>query len=95
MSIGAAGIKGIARLARLAIDDADIERYAAQLSQILGYVEAMNEVDTAGVEPLAHAVDAISVTRPDAVTERIDRDALQEGAPQVREGYYLVPRVIE
>ena len=73
----------------------DIVRYAEQLSQILSYVEAMNEVDTTGVEPLAHAIDAVAMTRPDAVTETVDRTALQAGAPQVQEGYYLVPRVIE
>ncbi len=95
MSIGAAEIKGIARLARIAIDDGDIARYAGQLSQILSYVEAMNAVDTTGVEPLAHAIDAVATTRPDAVTETVDRAALQAGAPQVQEGYYLVPRVIE
>ena len=95
MSIGAAEIKGIARLARIAIDEADIARYAGQLSQILAYVEAMNAVDTTGVEPLAHAIDAVAATRPDAVTEVVDRAALQAGAPRVQEGYYLVPRVIE
>jgi aspartyl-tRNA(Asn)/glutamyl-tRNA(Gln) amidotransferase subunit C len=95
MSIGAAEIKGIARLARIAIDDGDIARYAGQLSRILSYVEAMNAVDTTGVEPLAHAIDAVATTRPDAVTETVDRAALQAGAPQVQEGYYLVPRVLE
>ena len=95
MSIGAAEIKGIARLARIAIDETDIARYAGQLSQILSYVEAMNAVDTTGVEPLAHAIDAVATTRPDAVTESVDRAALQAGAPRVQEGYYLVPRVIE
>jgi aspartyl-tRNA(Asn)/glutamyl-tRNA(Gln) amidotransferase subunit C len=95
MSIGATGIEAIARLARIRIEEADVARYAGQLSQILAYVEAMNEVDTTGVEPLAHAVDAIAASRPDLVTETIDRDALQAGAPQVEEGYYLVPRVIE
>ncbi len=95
MGIGEDEIKGIARLARIAIDDEDIVRYAGQLSQILSYVEAMNEVDTTGIEPLAHAIDAVATTRPDAVTEAVDRAALQAGAPQVQEGYYLVPRVIE
>ncbi len=55
----------------------------------------MNAVDTTGVEPLAHAIDAVATTRPDAVTEAVDRAALQAGAPRVQEGYYLVPRVIE
>lgn len=95
MTIGAAEIKGIARLARIAIDEADIARYAEQLSQIIAYVEAMNEVDTTGVEPLAHAVDAVGRTRADAVTDIVNRDELQASAPLVQEGYFLVPRVIE
>lgn len=95
MSIGATEIEAIARLARIGIDAADVARYAGQLSQILTYIEAMNEVDTSGVEPLAHAIDAVSACRPDVVTETVARDALQAGAPQVEEGYYLVPRVIE
>lgn len=95
MSIGAAEIEGIARLARIQIDDADVARHAAQLSQILAYVEAMNEVDTTGIEPLAHAVDAVASLRPDRVTEVVEREVLQAGAPRVEEGYYLVPRVIE
>ena len=55
----------------------------------------MNEVDTSGVEPLAHAIDALAGLRADEVTEVVDRAALQAGAPRVEEGYYLVPRVIE
>jgi aspartyl-tRNA(Asn)/glutamyl-tRNA(Gln) amidotransferase subunit C len=95
MSIGAAEIEVVARLARIRIDPADLACHAAELSRILGYVEAMNEVDTTGVEPLAHAIDAIATLRADAVTEQVDRDSLQAGAPRVEEGYYLVPRVIE
>ncbi len=95
MSIGEAEIEGIARLARIRIEPADIPRHAAELSRILGYVAAMNEVDTTGVEPLAHAIDAVATLRADAVTEHVDRDLLQAGAPRVEEGYYLVPRVIE
>ncbi len=95
MSIGSAEIAGIARLARIRIDDADVARHAAELSQILAYVDAMNEVDTSGVEPLAHAIDAVASLRADTVSETIDREALQAGAPSVEEGYYLVPRVIE
>jgi aspartyl-tRNA(Asn)/glutamyl-tRNA(Gln) amidotransferase subunit C len=95
MSIGATEIEGIARLARIRIDAADVARYAGQLSQILTYIEAMNEVDTSGIEPLAHAIDAVAACRSDLVTETVDRATLQAGAPRVEEGYYLVPRVIE
>jgi len=95
MSIGTAEIEDVARLARIRIEDADIARHAAELARILDYVDAMNEVDTSGVEPLAHAIDALAGLRADEVTEVVDRAALQAGAPRVEEGYYLVPRVIE
>lgn len=95
MSIDAQEIEGIARLARIRVEPTDIARHAAELSRILGYVEAMNEVDTHGIEPLAHAIDAVATLRADAVTEHVDRELLQAGAPRVEEGYYLVPRVIE
>lgn len=95
MSIGTAEIEGVARLARIRIEDADVARHAAELARILDYVDAMNEVDTSGVEPLAHAIDALASLRVDEVTEVVDRAALQAGAPRVEEGYYLVPRVIE
>ena len=95
MSIGAPEIKAIARLARIGIEESEIDRYAAQISQILAYVEAMNEIDTSGVTPLAHAIDLVARVREDAVTESDARSQFQACAPQVEEGYYLVPRVIE
>ncbi|MCC7120028.1 MAG: Asp-tRNA(Asn)/Glu-tRNA(Gln) amidotransferase subunit GatC [Gammaproteobacteria bacterium] len=95
MSIDAADIEGIARLARIRIEPADITRHAAELSRILTYVDQMNEIDTTGVDPLAHAIDAVATLRADVVTEVVDRDLLQAGAPRVEGGYYLVPRVIE
>lgn len=95
MSLQAEDVTKIAHLARLAIAEEDIPKYAKELSNILGLVEQMNAVDTAGVEPMAHPLDAVQRLRPDAVTEEDRRDRFQAIAPQVEAGLYLVPKVIE
>ncbi|MEX2481454.1 MAG: Asp-tRNA(Asn)/Glu-tRNA(Gln) amidotransferase subunit GatC [Gammaproteobacteria bacterium] len=95
MSVEADDVRAMARLARLAIDEAEIPAYAAQLSGILAFVEQMNAIDTSGVAPLAHPLDLPARLRADAVTETDQRDELQAGAPQTAAGLYLVPQVIE
>lgn len=95
MSISADEVKAIARLARLSIDASDIPEYAEQLSRILTFVEQMNAADTTGVEPMAHPLDLVARLRPDAITERNERETFQLHAPQVKNGLYLVPKVIE
>jgi aspartyl-tRNA(Asn)/glutamyl-tRNA(Gln) amidotransferase subunit C len=85
----------IAHLARLAIDDEDARRYAHDLTRILGLVQQMNEVDTEGVVPMAHPLEMHQRLRDDAVTEDDQREKLQACAPAVRDGLYLVPRVVE
>ena len=95
MSLQPEDVRGIAHLARLDVDAADVPRYAAELSAILELVERMNAADTAHVEPMAHPLDEVQRLRPDTVTEVVDRGRFQANAPQVRDGLYLVPRVIE
>jgi aspartyl-tRNA(Asn)/glutamyl-tRNA(Gln) amidotransferase subunit C len=95
MSLGPAEVKNIAHLARLAIDEDLIPEYARNLSGILDLVEQMNAVDTTGVEPMAHPLDASQRLRPDVVTEPDQREAFQAVAPATEAGLYLVPRVIE
>lgn len=85
----------IAHLARLAICEDDIPAYLRDLSSILDFVDKMKAVDTTGIEPMAHPLDATQRLRPDQVTEADHRERFQTGAPQVEEGLYLVPRVIE
>ena len=88
-------VRRIADLARIEVPDAEVAALQQQLNGIFGLIEQMRAVDTAGVEPMAHAIDLTQRLREDAVTE-VDRHALyQEGAPQVEAGLYLVPRVIE
>ncbi|MBT8117723.1 MAG: Asp-tRNA(Asn)/Glu-tRNA(Gln) amidotransferase subunit GatC [Gammaproteobacteria bacterium] len=95
MSLQASDVEKIAHLARLGIDADDIPEYARNLSAILAFVEQLNAVDTAGVEPLAHPLEATQRLRPDTVTEVNDRENFQHVAPQTEAGLYLVPKVIE
>ena len=88
-------IEKIAHLARLGIDEADVPGYASELTNILGMVEQMSAVDTDGVTPMAHPLDAHQRLRDDAVTESNQRELLQANAPQVDDGLFLVPQVIE
>jgi aspartyl-tRNA(Asn)/glutamyl-tRNA(Gln) amidotransferase subunit C len=88
-------IEKIAHLARLGIDEADVADYARELSNILGLVEQMSAVDTDGVTPMAHPLDAHQRLRDDVVTEQDQRELLQANAPQVDAGVFLVPQVIE
>ena len=95
MSLEAADVEKIAFLARLGIDSEDIPEYARNLSDILAFVEQLNAVDTAAVEPLAHPLDATQRLRPDSVTEEDERETFQRVAPLTEAGLYLVPKVIE
>lgn len=95
MSIEPESISGIAQLARLHLSDDDGERYSRELSAILTFVEQMNEVDTAGVAPMAHPLDLTQPLRADTVTESDRREEFQANAPAVRDGLYIVPKVID
>ena len=95
MSLGSEDVKKIAHLARLAIDESDIEAYAKNLSSILDLVEQMNNVETAGVIPMAHPQDIAQRLREDEVLEKNQREQFQRIAPSTEAGLYLVPKVIE
>lgn len=95
MSLDADDIKKIAFLARLKIDETDIPGYVSSLSSILDLVEQMSSVDTEGVLPMSHPMDAVQRLREDKVTESDQRDYFQKIAPKTEDGLYLVPRVIE
>jgi len=95
MSLDKDAVGKIAHLARLGVDEAEYETYARNLSDILSFVEQLDAVDTSGVEPMAHPLDASQRLRPDQVSESDQRDQFQRVAPKVEAGLYLVPRVIE
>lgn len=85
----------IGELARLDLPPEEAERLLGQLNGVLGLIDALQAVDTSGVEPMTHAGDLVLRLRVDEVTETDRRDAFQQCAPAVAHGLYLVPRVIE
>lgn len=95
MSLTASDVKKISHLARLAIDEADIEKYTQDLSNILDTFADMNEANVEGVEPMANPQDSTQRLREDVVTEVNGRDKFQAIAPNTEAGLYLVPKVLE
>ena len=85
----------IAQLARLELAPAEAEAMHAELNAILAVVDRLGQVDTAGIEPMAHPQEAIQRLREDRVTEADRRADYQAVAPAVEDGLYLVPKVIE
>ena len=99
MSLTTQDIDRIANLARLELQPEEGERMLAQINGFFGIVEAMQAVNTTGIEPMAHPVAAIQdITlrlRPDVASEPNQREANQRSAPAVERGLFLVPKVIE
>lgn len=103
MSLTSTDISRIANLARLELQPKESERLLTQLNGFFAIVEKMRSVDTAGMEPLAHPVDASRAAiggmslrlRDDMASEPNDREANQKSAPAVERGLFLVPKVIE
>jgi aspartyl-tRNA(Asn)/glutamyl-tRNA(Gln) amidotransferase subunit C len=95
MSLTTQDVQKVARLARLAMNEAEIEAARAQLSGIFDLIAEMQAVDTTGITPMSHAQDVAQRLRADEVTATNQREAFQAIAPQVEGGLYLVPKVIE
>ena len=95
MSIGKPEVEKIAHLARLSVDEGEIEVYAQELSRILDFVEQMREIETIGITPMAHPLEMTQRLRPDQVTESNRREEFQSSAPSTDRGLYLVPKVID
>ena len=95
MALDRQTVRNIGQLARLYLDESEIDQYASELSRILDFVEQMNLVDTAGVIPMAHPQDTHLRLRDDVVTESNQRELFQKIAPATEAGLYLVPKVIE
>lgn len=94
-SLAIEDIQKIARLAKLTLPSAEIEKYSQQLTSILVLVEQMNQVNTDHINAVAHSLDFSQRLRPDIVTETNERTLFQKIAPAVEAGLYLVPKVIE
>ena len=95
MSLTTQDVQKIARLARLSMNESEIEAARSQLSGIFELIAEMQAVDTTGIEPMSHAQELSQRLREDTVSENDQRAAFQAIAPQVEDGLYLVPQVIE
>ena len=85
----------LARLARLAVSEQELDTFAGQLDVILGAVARVQEVATPDVPPTSHAVPLTNVLRPDVVTPCLDRDAVLTAAPAAEDGRFRVPRILD
>jgi aspartyl-tRNA(Asn)/glutamyl-tRNA(Gln) amidotransferase subunit C len=95
MAIDAATVRRVAKLARIRETEERLEPLARELSSILGWIEQLGEVDTAGVEPMASAVAVKLPLREDVVTEGGDAGAILANAPAKADGFFIVPKVVE
>lgn len=95
MSLSTQDVEKVARLARLAMTGEEIETARTQLNGIFDLIAEMQAVDTRNVAPMSHSQDLTQRLREDNVTEPNQREAFQAVAPQVEQGLYLVPKVIE
>ena len=95
MPLSSEEVRRIAELARIGVSDAEATAVQAQLNDIFELIGRMQKVDTEGVAPMSHGQDLKLRLRADAVTERDQRERFQAVAPQVEQGLYLVPKVIE
>jgi aspartyl-tRNA(Asn)/glutamyl-tRNA(Gln) amidotransferase subunit C len=95
MNLSFNDVRRIADLAYIETNEEEAHMVLAQLSEIFNLIEQMQAVDTTAVEPMSHAQDVTQRLREDIVTESDQREQFQEIAPQVEEGLYLVPKVIE
>jgi aspartyl-tRNA(Asn)/glutamyl-tRNA(Gln) amidotransferase subunit C len=88
-------IKYVAHLARLHLTPDEEKKLGAQLGGILGYIEKLKELDVVGVEPTAHAVPLVNVTRPDKVRPSLPHDDALRNAPAQANGLFMVPKIVE
>jgi aspartyl-tRNA(Asn)/glutamyl-tRNA(Gln) amidotransferase subunit C len=88
-------VEHVARLARLALSEAESERMREQLSGILAYIDTLRALDTAGVEPTSHAVPLVNVMREDATRASLPPEVALANAPDRSDGFFRVPRIIE
>ena len=88
-------IRRLMTLSQLSLNAEDKEKISRDLDAIIGFIEIMGQVNTEGVEPLAHAVDLDQPLREDRAVQDIDRNLFQSIAPKTADGFYLVPKVLD
>lgn len=94
MSISRDEVRKVAQLARLVLDDAQLDQMTQQMGNVLGYVDLLNEADTEGVEPMGHPMDVSDALREDAVRPSLLREEALSNAPNQDGECYRVPAVL-
>ena len=95
MSVDTATVRHIAKLARIAATDDEIDALVPELNNILGWIEQLQEVDVTGIEPMTAVIPSALRLREDLVTDGGIRDAVLKNAPAAEHGFFAVPKVIE
>lgn len=95
MSIDIETARRVAKLARIRVDEADLPALAGELSGILQFMEQLNEVDVTGTEPMTSVTPMRLKRRDDVVTDGNIQGAILKNAPDAREGFFAVPKVVE
>ena len=95
MSVDATTVRRIARLARIAVKDEEVEHLQGELNAILAFVEQLGEVNVEGVEPMTSVTPMAMTSRKDVVTDGDNPQAVLANAPQSEDNFYMVPKVIE
>ncbi len=95
MKLSTSDVEYVARLARLEISEAEKDKFTAQLNDILRYIDQLNELDTAGVAPMSHAIAVTNAFREDKGVESLGTQKALANAPDARGEFFRVPKVIE
>ena len=95
MSVDEKTVRRIAHLARIAVTDEEVPHLQGELNAILSFVEQLNEVDVEGVEPMTSVTPMRLKRRPDVVTDGNQQEKVLLNAPDAREGFFAVPKVVE
>jgi aspartyl-tRNA(Asn)/glutamyl-tRNA(Gln) amidotransferase subunit C len=95
MTISRQDVQHVARLARLGLEDAEIDRLASELDHILGAMQALAQLDTSAIPPTAQVIPLRNVMRDDAARPSLPVDEILRNAPATRDGYFLVPPVLD
>jgi aspartyl-tRNA(Asn)/glutamyl-tRNA(Gln) amidotransferase subunit C len=95
MSVDAATVRRIAHLARIAVAEGEVDHLKDEINAMLAFVEQLQEVDVAGVEPMTSVMPMVMKKRHDAVTDGGNAEAVVQNAPATEDHYFLVPKVIE
>ena len=94
MSVSIKDLEKIAQLARLTLKEEEKEKFLEQVNQILKYIEKLNEVDTEGIEPLAHSMDLVNIMRDDIEKQSLSQKEALKNAPSKNDKFFRVPKVV-